>query len=358
MRLIVEAMQGAIDARIEAAFGRTFFLDRPTPARLAAWRATAQAKAAQDAGFGFIGYGHLKLSGVVEELARIAADATNAIDEPVRTKLRADMWAAVRARGIDRIGERKHGHSAVVDFFRAHDLGFRIRRLRSLARKLDEVAGQSADAEMAALEVTRTAIFAALAPYLDREDPNFYRDLSGARIAAADLIDRIGAMRDLHSLDIAADALLADAFAGLPKTARRTMLYAYLGFPFTDTVTLPLLQGEGHDEFDPIKIDRISPDDATALVSGGAEATLKGIQFNSFGAFFSRAFRENDYLWGRLHAVERLFDIVISAMPAGSALAAGERERLRNDAFRAVLDEETARLTQIPELLTELRAKL
>ncbi|MGL4313833.1 MAG: patatin-like protein, partial [Sphingomonas sp.] len=74
MRLIVAAMQAEVDERVESVFGRTFFLDRPTAARLAAWRATAQTKAAQDAGFGFIGYGHLKLSGVVEELARIAAD--------------------------------------------------------------------------------------------------------------------------------------------------------------------------------------------------------------------------------------------------------------------------------------------
>jgi hypothetical protein len=32
-------------------------------------------------------------------------------------------------------------------------------------------------------------------------------------------------------------------------------------------------------------VDRISPDDAVAIRSGGAAATLKGIQFNSFGAF-------------------------------------------------------------------------
>jgi patatin-related protein len=358
MRLIVAAMQAEVDDRIESVFGRTFFLDRPTPARLAGWRATAQPKAAQDSGFGFIGYGHLKLSGVVEELARIAADGTGSIDDMARSRLRGDIWAAVRARGIDRMEHRGASSAAVVDFFRAHDLGFRIRRLRALARKLDEVAGSDENADPAPLEATRTAIFAALAPYLDREDPDFYEVLAEEDGSAAALIDRIGSLRDLHSLDVATDDLLADAFAALPKGARRAMLYAYLGFPFTDTVTLPLLQGEGHDEFDPIKIDRISPDDATALVSGGAEATLKGIQFNSFGAFFSRAFRENDYLWGRLHAVERLFDIVISAMPAGVVLPDDVRARLRTAAFAAVLNEEAARLTHIPELFAELRAKL
>ncbi len=362
MRLIVAAMQPEVDDRVESVFGRTFFLDRPTPARLAAWRATAQTKAAQDAGFGFIGYGHLKLSGIAEELARIAAEITGVGDEAARARLRGDIWAAVRGRGIDRMEHRGGNSAAAVEFFRAHDLGFRIRRLRALARKLDEVAGSDDGGDdissSGPLESARTAIFAALAPYLDREDPDYYRDLADNDSSAADLIDRIGVARDLHNLDLDADALLADALGALPKSARRAMLYAYLGFPFTDTVTLPLLQGEGHDEFDPIKIDRISPDDATALVSGGAEATLKGIQFNSFGAFFSRAFRENDYLWGRLHAVERLFDIVISAMPVGATLPDNVRNSLRSAAFRAVLDEEAARLTHIPELFAELRAKI
>ncbi len=91
----------------------------------------------------------------------------------------------------------------------------------------------------------------------------------------------------------------------LAAEERRILLRAYLGFPYYDIATLPLLQGEGLDEYDPIKVDRISPDDAVSIRKGGAAATLRGIEFNSFGAFFSRAYRENDYLWGRLHGAER-----------------------------------------------------
>lgn len=358
MHLIVGAMQAEVDERIEAAFGRTFFLDKPTPARLAAWRATAQDKAAQGVGYGFVAYGHLKLSSIVEELARLAAELAGADDDIARARIRSDVWDVVRARGLDRMGDKGGNGTSVVAFFRSHDLGFRIRRLRQLARRLDEVAGGAEPVEAAASEGMRAAIFTALAPYLDREGSDFYRALDDGDMSATAVIDQVGALRDLHSLDMAADMLLADGFAALPKGPRRTMLYAYLGFPFYDIATLPLLQGEGQDEFDPVKIDRISPDDAVALAAGGTEATLKGIQFNSFGAFFSRAFRENDYLWGRLHAVERLFDIVISAMPAGSALPERVRETLMNAAFRAVLDEEAPRLMQVPELIAELRAKL
>jgi hypothetical protein len=136
------------------------------------------------------------------------------------------------------------------------------------------------------------------------------------------------------------------------------MLLTYLGFPFYDIATLPLLRGEGSQEFNEIKVDRISPDDATAIRKGGAEATLKGIQFNSFGAFFSRAYRENDYLWGRLHAADRLIDIVASSLPAGARLPPGRIATLKRDAFRSILAEERGRLKAIPELFEALEKEV
>jgi hypothetical protein len=121
---------------------------------------------------------------------------------------------------------------------------------------------------------------------------------------------------------------------------------------------LPLLQGEGVDEFDPVKVDRISPDDAQAIRQGGADATLKGIQFNSFGAFFSRAYRENDYLWGRLHGADRLIDIVASTLPAGRTLPPGTIATLKRDIFRAILAEERERLTHVPDLFEALSKEI
>lgn len=161
---------------------------------------------------------------------------------------------------------------------------------------------------------------------------------------------------DLTGLDARTDMALATALSGLPQAARRPLLLAYLGFPWLDVATLPLLQGEGSDEFDAIKVDRIAPDDATSIRSGGAEATLRGIQFNNFGAFFSRAYRENDYLWGRLHGVERLIDITVSTAP--TRLPAGRVAALKRRAFHAILDEEEERLTAIPALIASLRAEV
>jgi hypothetical protein len=39
---------------------------------------------------------------------------------------------------------------------------------------------------------------------------------------------------------------------------------------------------------------------------------------HQFGAFFSRAYREHDYLMGRLHGGARLLDIVVGLPGAGA----------------------------------------
>ena len=41
---------------------------------------------------------------------------------------------------------------------------------------------------------------------------------------------------------------------------------------------------------------------------------LQGTSFGNFGAFFQRSARENDRIWGRLHASERLVDFVMESV--------------------------------------------
>jgi hypothetical protein len=159
---------------------------------------------------------------------------------------------------------------------------------------------------------------------------------------------------DLAPLDDEADLRLSEAFSILSKADRRVLILAYLGYPYYDVATLPLLQGEGLDEFDPIKVDRISPNDAVAIRKGGPQASLKGLQFNSFGAFFSRAYRENDYLWGRLHGADRLIDIVISSVPEDKRMSTETAAALKREAFQAIVAEERPRLRNIGGLFAEL----
>ncbi|WP_286750570.1 DUF3376 domain-containing protein, partial [Sphingopyxis sp. SCN 67-31] len=73
---------------------------------------------------------------------------------------------------------------------------------------------------------------------------------------------------------------------------------------------------------------------------------------------FSRAYRENDYLWGRLHGADRLIDIVASSVGGEGALRADELAALKRRAFHAILDEEESRLPKVAALIAELRGEI
>ena len=86
-----------------------------------------------------------------------------------------------------------------------------------------------------------------------------------------------------------------------------------------------------------------------SIRTGGTLACLKGIEFFHFGAFFARAYRENDYLWGRLHGAERTIDLIAST--AEPALPASVIRTFKRDAFLAILEEERSRLTAEPGMV-------
>jgi patatin-related protein len=361
MQAIVAAIREDVEQEIEQLFGGTFFLDRPTAARLASWRVRAQAASAAKAGFSYAAYGHLKFANVIDSMASIFAEAVGDEGQQRRGRLRAMIERTVGSRytGAEAIRFTGGSSGGARNFLRAFDLGYRIRRLRLLTRRLTELEGEHSEAELAPV---RDAIYDSLAEFLERQHGSAHAemadDIRDSREDGGPLLDRLEARLDLIRLDGETDARLAAAFAGLPRGARRTLLLTYLGFPYFDVATLPLLQGEGLDEFDPIKVDRIAPDDATAIRSGGAEATLKGIQFLTFGAFFSRSYRENDYLWGRLHGAERMIDIVVSTLPSTIRLKRGAVAAFKRRAFLAILDEEEERLTAVAPLIASLRREI
>jgi hypothetical protein len=247
-----------------------------------------------------------------------------------------------------------------VTFLRNFDLEFRIRRLRFLIRRVNALTEAASDTgTRAALDTMKAGLYQIIAPHLQRRQPGFFDAAvreSAARSAMAPgaAMAALARAMDLKSLDAESDAALVRLFSsGLPRGLRRTLISAYLGFPFFDIALLPLLQGETSDEFDEIKVDRLSPDDSLSLRAAGGWR-LKGAQFNAFGAFFSRAYREHDYLWGRLHGAERLIDIVASALPEEAMLPTADLARLKHRAFVAIVEDERAQLQQVPELFEAL----
>ena len=364
LKAIVDALRPEIEAKVEKLFGRTLFLDRPTVRRLSNWRAKAQQAAATQAGYAFQAYGHVKFAQILHELAATigaaAPDLVMGTHEPIADRLAA--WLS--AHGLDHIAAMRGGASTeAIAFFRDHDLGFRIRRLRLLARRLSEEWDDFDTRAPLVREAARDAVYRALALYFEREASGA---LGSDFAAIARELDRdpglvlaaIAERRRLVETDKQVDAMLVEAMAGMPRELKRRILLTYLGFPFYDTVTLPLLRGEGSTEFEPAKVDRISPEDCNSIRAGGAHVVLRGTEFYNFGAFFSRTYRENDYLWGRLHGAERMIDLIASALPKGMLMDEGELAAFKRQAFLAVLDEEEDRLKADPGLVSGIRAEL
>ena len=364
MRLITENLRGEVEQNVEGLFGRTFFLDRPTAARVAGWRRKSREKAAKLSGFSYSAYGHLKLATVIEDIAHTVRRAKANPNGHSHLGLRDALWAEIRRRGLDNIGQKGGGPTKLAaDFFRQHDLGYRIRRLRFLARQLAEDLDRADPADYEALEVMHDTIYDCLSLYIERETIDYLGDefvaiAEHAEVQPGAMLEILARARDLPTADAVVDAKLAAALAVIPRAEKRSMLLAFLGFPFYDIATLPLLQGEGLDEFDPIKVDRISPEDAKTIRKGGVAATLKGIEFNNFGAFFSRSYRENDYLWGRLHGAERMIDIMLSTLPLAKRPAADTILNFKKTIFRKIVDEEEPRLTKVAPLIASLRDEI
>jgi patatin-related protein len=361
LKRIVMELQGDIDHAVEKLFGYTFLLNRPTPKRLAGWRAKAQQAAAERAGYAFGAYALTKFEAILDQLARLTLKAAGqplADPAPLAHALRCEL----EARGLDRLTELGGGATpGAVAFFRAHDTGFRIRRLQMLARKLTRDWDRDPETAEDAIDRAREQLYTILALYHRADtgvltDPRFIELARRANEAPGAILDFLATQRLLPATDLAAEELLIDALEDMPGNLKRRMLLTYLGFPFYDVATLPLSRRDGFDEFNPVKIDRISPDDARSIREGGTAATLRGIEFYNFGAFFSRDYRENDYLWGRLHGAERMIDLVASTVSGG--MLAESVAAAKKAVFLAVLEEEEIAGRCQRGLLDQIRAEV
>ena len=361
---IARALRPEVEETVEKLFGRTLFLDRPSLRRLKSWRAKAQKAACEQAGYAYHSYAQVKFSSIVNSLAHTIIAASPEPESGSPESLAHYLSAYLGTTGLNRMTDLRGGATdKAVAFFREHDVAFRIRRLRLLARRLTQDWEDDAAITEEDRDKARDTIYQALALYDDCEQvERLGQDfplLAGAVLSdPAAIIERMAQRRNLGEIDERVDLLLAEAMEAMPTALRRHVLLAYLGFPFYDTVTLPLLRGEGLNEFDPVKVDRISPDDAGSIRSGGAQATLRGVEFYNFGAFFSRAYRENDYLWGRLQGAERMIDLLTSTLSEDKIMDPSDMQHFKHDAFLAILDEEEGRLMADPSLVSRIRKEV
>ncbi|MDP4918208.1 MAG: patatin-like protein [Haliea sp.] len=338
----------------------------PEAATIAAWGREANARAAADAGYAYEGYSRLKVLGLLDELAALFQRNSRGI---TRADAVARLQAWARMERIRPLGEtsnssRQQEAAPWVLFLRNYDIRHRLRRIMLLIRRVNELYTDPSTVSLPDyrehLDQLKLRLYAHVETLREHMD---WRGGHLLRPGTECLEDHLNAflVRVRERLNLTEfDNLLETDLAAWCHRAKalhlmREVLTTYLGFAHYDVLTFPMSQSREMDTLEQIKVDRIAVDDANTLRQGGARDILKGVQFGNFGAFFSRRFRENDYLWGRLTAAERLVDIVGSAAP--EAVATGlDLQDIKRRLFLSILRAEAPHLTGISGLIAELEA--
>jgi patatin-related protein len=371
---------------------------------LRAWREQVNSHVAVDAGFAYQSYVRLKLASVrvfgaqlIVKLRGVPAHSplSRVVSEII------DAWALHKGVVYERVdsealefeGQTAEGIPAWVKYLLAFDVKYRERRLHFLIEgqnRLYQLIGQDRFAGLDPLVVDRLKrdFYGRLdalrrrdtLAYYSRDVRDLITDIFPAAPSAGEikhlanyakgfveqnagkldhLIDQLAREIDLDASTRELDDLLAalDPAAWHPE-ARREVLINYLGFPFWDVLTFPIVSSRAIGELNEILIDRISPQDARALKGFAGIESLKGIGFGHFAAFFSRAYRENDYLLGRLHALDRLIDIVCDAAGVDPAKDGIDVTTLKKRGFRQIVEAEAKHLTHSADLLAALRKSI
>jgi len=373
----------------------------PSEAMIRNWREQANGKAACDAGFAYEGYVRLKLASARSFISQLIMAIRNVRSEsPFARAIMEiiDAWAIqagamyrpTKSRSLEAetVAESESTPTWVA-FLLAFDLDYRKRRLRFLiegqnrlyqnlellgTQDLDTVAIDqlkrqfyecyetleqseiAASLDSMTCDLVEDIFREAPSPAEVREIGKYARSFVARHKTQIDLlIERLGSDIDLKASTRDVDVLLAQT-RGWPPSAIQEVLVNYLGFPFWDVLTFPLMPWREAGEFNEIQVDRISMQDAATFNKLGT-FRLMGATFNQFAAFLSRAYRENDYLLGRLHAVDRLIDIVSDA--AGAEFRGSyDLAALKKQAFLRILDAEEPHLSECKTMIAELRAVL
>jgi patatin-related protein len=380
-------------------------IDQPaTVDQVGAWREAVNVRVRENAGFAYEGYVRLKLTSARAFVARtigiLCAMAPRSLGARMAAEI-VDAWACgngiLYGEGDSKALGREASAGAAappwVRFLLSFDVEYRMRRLSFLIQgqnKLYQGVGErglsSESAQMA--DRLKRDFYHALDALKRCEHPEFFqaatreaaRKLFAVRPKAAEaknieafaqqfveangtaldaLIRTLGAEIDLDRATRDLDALLAGMdHDGWTRAVRREVLTNYLGFPFWDVLTFSVTSWRDVGEFDEIRIDRLSPEDARTVGATPRFLELRGTRLGHFGAFFSRAYRENDYLLGRLHAADRLIDIVCDSAGIDRDNDPIGVPALKRRIFALILDAEAKHLPNIRDLIAELRRAL
>lgn len=398
-RAAIEVTRPQVAARISGMAGTA--LDAPVTAlQLQRWRMEAGRLLIADARIPYNEYMRLLIDGAMAYLARLLREACGyAADSPRAEWIGAVLHAWARRHDI-LLSEYTIPESAASEaellpcmrFMVAFNLAYRARRIHFVVEAVNGLYARITDPDFCSaspivLDRVKGRLYRCLETLRVYEDIEFLEPGTLARVrnvvamiaaavepgvapdaeafvarhdaALTELIDELGRACDFVRLNEESDAALASPdVLQLGPACRREVLIAYLGFVFWDIVLLPMIQARELrtlGELGEIRVDRISPDDARTLAAAGPAPCLRGGALGGFGAFFSATARENDYLWGRLHGVERLIDLLASSAQ-GDVSPGIDWRGLKKHGFQRVLEAEAARLERVPGLLARLQA--
>jgi Protein of unknown function (DUF3376) len=177
----------------------------------------------------------------------------------------------------------------------------------------------------------------------------------------------LGRERPLIAPALAGD--LIESTGNWAPEIRRDLLVRYLGFPIWDALLYPVQALSDAAEGDELRVMRLSPFDSNRIVPLPTESKTAGAKLGHAFAFFSRKARENDYLWGRLDAAERMVRLLLTRYETETVNGQTTEERISGEehprynewcrqVMLAILDEDEAELQNVQEIVEDARGKV
>lgn len=373
VREVIESSFDPIATRVEEALGTSLvgLAAEPSGELLGNWRERLNELAIADAGLAYATYSRLKVSGTVDGCAGTVCALLDFPEDSNQALLVRALHSWAKESGVfDRTVEPS---PVQVQFLRDFDLAYAERRLRLVIAGLNWMYEQADDRypPRSSLDAVKARLYAAI-EQLRRVMAGVDLSLEVAELAtqcfpeASDALPQNAELEELmeelrsaiaerlQGFDAALYGDLRRLMDGWESTMSAKLLVRYLGFPFWDILLYPVEALSGVGERDHIEVMRLSPQDPVGhkLLTPPESPKLKGLGFHHFGAFFERRYRENDYLWGRLDAAERMVGLLLGTEDHP------DRVVLCQKLFSAILDEEESALQTIHPLVRQLRAQV
>ncbi|NVJ99489.1 MAG: patatin-like protein [Alphaproteobacteria bacterium] len=369
-----EATIQSAEAEVNRLVDRVLNLDAERhvdTAMLASWRERAHEEAHKHTGFSYSSYMQSKTVRMLERLSQLMVEgaALRAVKLSETDTFEAlRKWAERKGLlcpegGVVEIVPEQ-GMQYHVRRLRELDVDYRVRRLRFVLMKLNRFMQKDNQAHLVEpVKKIKKQIYTMLEAYRNRWAADQYDGAIFERLvtqpiddlAITSFLDSIAEKMSLEDLDYDQDETFSMALSVLPQNQLRLALFrAYVGYAFYDVLMLPMSNSADLLEIDEIRVARISPLDCETMQDESDKQPLLGTQLYNFGAFFSRKSRENDYIWGRLHAANRVVDFMLDAAGDDPLPVDFDLEGFRRRLFLTILKTEKSHMEESSALIEKL----